>query len=175
MLVEEVRRIKAERGLTNQAIAIIVDVPLGTINRFIAEGSDNISYYNACKIAKGLGISLDKCNGINTAETDTPEPPVFVPPLIDVVEIVEAAEAAAAVTEAEEVTAETVLEPVLPVETASVQTSAPQKEALQPCAWEAMYKAERKEKHILFGALVSIVSAVFSIGALQAIINTFIR
>ena len=172
MLGEEVRRIKAERGLTNQAIAIITGVPLGTVNRIVADKSDNLSYYNACKIAKGLGISLDKCNGINTAETDTPEPPVFVPPLIDVVEIVEAAEAAE-VTEA--ATAETVLEPVLPVETASVQTSAPQKEALQPCAWEAMYKTERKEKHILFGALVSIVSAVFSIGALQAIINTLIR
>lgn len=171
MLVEEVRRIKAEKGLTNQAIAIIVDVPLGTINRFIAEGSDNISYYNACKIAKGLGISLDKCNGINTAETDTPEPPVFVPPLIDVVEIVEAAtEAAAAVTEAEDATANPeIADPVLK------RIAEPQKEALQPCAWEAMYKAERKEKHILFGALVSIVSAAFSIGALQAIINTFIR
>lgn len=167
MLGEEVRRIKAERGLTNQAIAIITGVPLGTVNRIVADKSDNLSYYNACKIAKGLGISLDKCNGINTAETDTPEPPVFVPPLIDVVEIVEAAE----VTEA--ATAETVLEPVLPVETASVQPSAPQKEALSPCAWEAMYRAEKKEKHVLFGALASVIGVVLTIGSVQAIISIF--
>ena len=166
MFIEEVRRVKSERGLTNQAIALITDVPIGTINRIVADGSDNLSYHNAGKIARGLGISLDKCLGIQTSATDTPEPPVFVPPLIDVVEIVEAAEAA---------TAEAVPGPVPPVETASVQTSAPQKEALSPCAWEAMYRAEKKEKHVLFGALVSIVSAVFSIGALQAIINTFIR
>lgn len=168
MLVTEIRRVKAEKGLTNQAIALITDVPAGTINRILSEGSDNISYYNAGKIARGLGISLDKCLGIQTSATDTPEPPVFVPPLVDVVEIVEPVSEATAVSD-------TAAEPEAPtaVPEAPLKVEASKHEPGMSGAYEALYYSERREKRILFLALVVVVGAVLNIAGLQAIINMF--
>ena len=172
MLVTEIRRVKAEKGLTNQAIALITDVPVGTINRIVSEGSDNISYYNAGKIARGLGISLDKCLGIQTSATDTPEPPVFVPPLVDVVEIVEPVSEVAAVSD-------TAAEPEAPTAVPEVPTAVPEVPLKveapkhEPGIYEALYNAERREKRILFLALVAVVGAVLHVAGLQAIINMF--
>lgn len=172
MLVTEIRRVKAEKGLTNQAIALITDVPVGTINRIVSEGSDNISYYNAGKIARGLGISLDKCLGIQTSATDTPEPPVFVPPLVDVVEIVEPVSEVAAVSD-------TAAEPEAPTAVPEAPTAVPEVPLKveapkhEPGIYEALYNAERREKRILFLALVAVVGAVLHVAGLQAIINMF--
>ena len=165
MLVTEIRRVKAEKGLTNQAIALITDVPVGTINRIVSEGSDNISYYNAGKIARGLGISLDKCLGIQTSATDTPEPPVFVPPLVDVVENVEPVSEVAAVSDTAAVPEAPTAVPEVPL-----KVEAPKHE---PGIYEALYNAERREKRILFLALVAVVGAVLHVAGLQAIINMF--
>ena len=179
MLVTEIRRVKAEKGLTNQAIALITDVPVGTINRIVSEGSDNISYYNAGKIARGLGISLDKCLGIQTSATDTPEPPVFVPPLVDVVEIVEPVSEVAAVSDTAAEPEAPTAEPEAPTAVPEAPTAVPEVPLKveapkhEPGIYEALYNAERREKRILFLALVAVVGAVLHVAGLQAIINMF--
>ncbi len=136
MFVHEVKRVKAERKLTHQDIATMSGVPLGTISRIMAEETDDLKFYTAVKIAVALGISIDKCAGIQTCETDTPPPPVVIPPVVDVVE---------------------------PLDPKPIDTSVNY--------WEAQCQRERKEKGILFCALIAAVGTVLTLCAVEVVIS----
>ena len=65
MLLEGLKELKEQKKMTNQELADLSGVPLGTINRIMAGQTDNPSFQTVCDITRALGGSLDKIAGLN--------------------------------------------------------------------------------------------------------------
>lgn len=70
MLSDQLKQLKEERKLTNQQLADISGVPLGTINRILSGQTDNPSFQTICDIVLAMDGSLDELAGIQV-ETET--------------------------------------------------------------------------------------------------------
>lgn len=73
MLLEGLKELKDQKKMTNQELADLSGVPLGTINRIMAGQTDNPSFQTVCDITRALGGSLDKIAGL-TPEREPGKP-----------------------------------------------------------------------------------------------------
>lgn len=64
MITKKLNEMKDAADLTNQEIADLSGVALGTVNRIFAGQTDNPSFQNISAIVKVLGGSLDELAGI---------------------------------------------------------------------------------------------------------------
>ena len=70
MLSTQLKELKDKRKLTNQQLADLSGVPVGTINRILSGQTDNPSFQTVCDIVMAMNGSLDELAGIKE-----PEPP----------------------------------------------------------------------------------------------------
>lgn len=71
MISTQLKELKDKRKLTNQQLAELSGVPVGTINRILSGQTDNPSFQTVCDIVMAMDGSLDELAGIKEAE----EPP----------------------------------------------------------------------------------------------------
>jgi len=64
MLSTQLKLLKEKRKLTNQQVADLSGVPIGTINRIMAGQTDNPSFQTVCDIVMAMDGSLDELVGI---------------------------------------------------------------------------------------------------------------
>ena len=58
---------KEKRGLTNQQLADLSGVPVGTVNRILSGQTDNPSFQTICDLVLAMDGSLDELAGIEKA------------------------------------------------------------------------------------------------------------
>lgn len=68
MLSTQLKILKERRKLTNQQLADLSGVPIGTINRILAGQTDNPSFQTVCDMVMAMDGSLDELVGIKTEE-----------------------------------------------------------------------------------------------------------
>ncbi len=71
MLATQLKLLKEKRGLTNQQLADLSGVPVGTVNRILSGQTDNPSFQTICDLVLAMDGSLDELAGI---EKDPEEP-----------------------------------------------------------------------------------------------------
>ena len=64
MLADYLKLLKNKKNLTNQELADLSGVPVGTINRIMAGQTDNPNFQTVCDIVIALDGSLDELAGI---------------------------------------------------------------------------------------------------------------
>lgn len=64
MISTQLKELKDQRKLTNQQLADLAGIPVGTINRILAGQTDNPSFQTVCDIVMALDGSLDELVGI---------------------------------------------------------------------------------------------------------------
>ncbi len=64
MISEYLKTLKNKKNLTNQDLSDLSGVPIGTINRIMANQTDNPSFQTVCDIVIALEGSLDEMAGI---------------------------------------------------------------------------------------------------------------
>ena len=69
MISMQLKALKEKRKLTNQQLADLSGVPVGTINRILAGQTDNPSFQTVCDIVMAMDGSLDELVGIKTEES----------------------------------------------------------------------------------------------------------
>lgn len=67
-VIERLKDIKTARGLTNQQIADMSGVPIGTVNRILANELADPKWTTIAQIAKGLGLDMNLLAGMATVE-----------------------------------------------------------------------------------------------------------
>ena len=73
MLSAQLKELKDKRKLTNQQLADLSGVPLGTINRILSGQTDNPSFQTVCDIVMAMDGSLDELAGIREPEPASPK------------------------------------------------------------------------------------------------------
>ena len=63
MLADYLKLLKNKKNLTNQELADLSGVPVGTINRIMAGQTDNPNFQTVCDIVIALDGSLDELAG----------------------------------------------------------------------------------------------------------------
>ena len=74
MISTQLKALKEQRKLTNQQLADLSGVPVGTINRILSGQTDNPSFQTVCDIVMAMDGSLDELAGIREPE-ETPAKP----------------------------------------------------------------------------------------------------
>lgn len=74
-IVEKLKMIKEEKGLTNMEIANVTNTPLATITRIFNKQTLNPTFETISAIAIGMGVSLDELVGLKQPD----EPPLASP------------------------------------------------------------------------------------------------
>ena len=74
MISAQLKELKDKRKRTNQQLADLSGVPLGTINRILSGQTDNPSFQTVCDIVMTMDGSLDELVGISEPEQDHPKP-----------------------------------------------------------------------------------------------------
>ena len=64
MLATQLKLLKEKRGLTNQQLADLSGVPVGTVNRILSGQTDNPSFQTICDLVLAMDGSLDELAGI---------------------------------------------------------------------------------------------------------------
>ena len=64
MLADYLKLLKNKKNLTNQELADLSGVPVGTINRIMAGQTDNPNFQTVCDIVFALDGSFDELEGI---------------------------------------------------------------------------------------------------------------
>ena len=64
MISTQLKILKEKRKLTNQQLADLSGVPIGTINRIMAGQTDNPSFQTVCDLVMAMEGSLDELAGI---------------------------------------------------------------------------------------------------------------
>ena len=67
MLATQLKLLKEKRGLTNQQLADLSGVPVGTVNRILSGQTDNPSFQTICDLVLAMDGSLDELAGIEKA------------------------------------------------------------------------------------------------------------
>ena len=75
MISEYLKNKKAKKSLTNQELADLSGVPVGTVNRILSNQTDNPSFQTVCDIVVALDGSLDELAGIKPEQADADETP----------------------------------------------------------------------------------------------------
>ena len=68
MISTQLKELKDKRKLTNQQLAELSGVPVGTINRILSGQTDNPSFQTVCDIVMAMDGSLDELAGIKEPE-----------------------------------------------------------------------------------------------------------
>ena len=68
MISTQLKELKDKRKLTNQQLAELSGVPVGTINRILSGQTDNPSFQTVCDIVMAMDGSLDELVGISEPE-----------------------------------------------------------------------------------------------------------
>lgn len=68
MLATQLKLLKEKRGLTNQQLADLSGVPVGTVNRILSGQTDNPSFQTICDLVMAMDGSLDELAGIEKDE-----------------------------------------------------------------------------------------------------------
>ena len=68
MISTQLKELKDKRKLTNQQLAELSGVPVGTINRILSGQTDNPSFQTVCYIVMAMDGSLDELVGISEPE-----------------------------------------------------------------------------------------------------------
>ena len=68
MISTQLKELKDKRKLTNQQLAELSGVPVGTINRILSGQTDNPSFQTVCDIDMAMDGSLDELVGISEPE-----------------------------------------------------------------------------------------------------------
>ena len=64
-IYSRLKAVKEQKDMSNQELAELSGVPLGTVNRILSGATDNPTWDNVVAIAKALGVSLDALAGID--------------------------------------------------------------------------------------------------------------
>lgn len=64
MLTEELKRLKAESGMTAQELSDKSGVPISTVNKILQGQTDSPSFRAVCDMVKAMGGSVDELVGI---------------------------------------------------------------------------------------------------------------
>lgn len=64
MIYHYMRNLKKEKNLSNQDLADLSGVPLGTVNRVMSGQTENPSFDTICELIKAMDGSLDEAVGI---------------------------------------------------------------------------------------------------------------
>lgn len=72
MLSDYLKALKTKKNLTNQDLSDLSGVPVGTINRILANQTDNPSFQTVCDIVIALEGSLDELAGIQPKKEKEP-------------------------------------------------------------------------------------------------------
>ncbi len=76
-IIERLKDIKTARGLTNQQIAELSGVPIGTVNRILANELSDPKWTTIAQIASGLELDMNLLAGMATVEEgNTPPAPI---------------------------------------------------------------------------------------------------
>lgn len=70
-ICESIKREKEKRGITNQSIADMSGVPIGTVNRLLSGFTENPTFSNVADICIAMGISIDEAIGIKEHKQET--------------------------------------------------------------------------------------------------------
>ncbi len=68
MISTQLKLLKERRKLTNQQVADLSGVPIGTVNRIMSGQTDNPSFQTVCDIVMAMDGSLDELAGIQKEE-----------------------------------------------------------------------------------------------------------
>lgn len=68
MLATQLKLLKEKRGLTNQQLADLSGVPVGTVNRILSGQTDSPSFQTICDLVMAMDGSLDELAGIEKDE-----------------------------------------------------------------------------------------------------------
>ncbi len=66
MISDYLKTLKTKKNITNQELSDLSGVPVGTINRIMANQTENPSFQTVCDIVMALDGSLDELAGIKT-------------------------------------------------------------------------------------------------------------
>lgn len=70
-IYNQLKQLKEKRRLTNQQLADLSGVPIGTVNRILSGQTDNPSFQAVCDMVMAMDGSLDELVGIKE-ETSSP-------------------------------------------------------------------------------------------------------
>ena len=73
MLSDYLKALKTKKNLTNQDLSDLSGVPVGTINRILANQTDNPSFQTVCDIVIALEGSLDELAVIQPKKEKEPD------------------------------------------------------------------------------------------------------
>lgn len=79
MTSDYLKALKLKKNLTNQELSDLSGVPVGTINRIIANQTDNPSFQTVCDIVIALDGSLDELAGIRPKKDSEAENAKYTP------------------------------------------------------------------------------------------------
>ena len=68
--LDSIKRIKKEKGLTNDALSELSGISLGTLNKLLSGATEDPKLSTLLSLKDALGVSLDKLLGIDGAEMD---------------------------------------------------------------------------------------------------------
>lgn len=78
MILNRIRAAKEARDMTNQHLADLSGVPLGTINRILSGKTASPNYITVVALCRALDISIDEAEGIKQpSERAEEKPPCF--------------------------------------------------------------------------------------------------
>ena len=70
-MIERIKEIKKEKGITNKQLSQLADVPYGTLNKILGSETKEPSINTIIRIATALGVSTDYI--INGTNKNTPQ------------------------------------------------------------------------------------------------------
>ena len=79
MTSDYLKALKLKKNLTNQELSDLSGVPVGTINRIMANQTDNPSFQTVCDIVIALDGSLDELAGIRPKKDSEAENAKYTP------------------------------------------------------------------------------------------------
>lgn len=79
MTSDYLKALKLKKNLTNQELSDLLGVPVGTINRIMANQTDNPSFQTVCDIVIALDGSLDELAGIRPKKDNEAENAKYTP------------------------------------------------------------------------------------------------
>ena len=79
MTSDHLKALKLKKNLTNQELSDLSGVPVGTINRIMANQTDNPSFQTVCDIVIALDGSLDELAGIRPKKDSEAENAKYTP------------------------------------------------------------------------------------------------
>ena len=68
--LDSIKRIKKEKGLTNDALSELSGISLGTLNKLLSGATEDPKLSTLLSLKDALGVSFDKLLGIDGAEMD---------------------------------------------------------------------------------------------------------